>query len=326
MSLAAIFGVSFLSPLGALFSLAAAIPVGGLLHMGRRGRRVRRALGLGGRGRSVLAPLVALVLLPVLVGVSAAEPVVVRRQLVHERGDAQAFFVFDISRSMLASTGPDLPNRLARAKQVARRLEQALGDVPVGIASMTDRTLPELMPTTDKSLFAHTLGESVGIDEPPPDQPYGRGRSTSLAALAPVATSRFYGHGATHRLLVVFTDGEAQPLSSELPRLGPLRALSPVFVHVWGPRERIFDERHRPDPRYSADPQSTSLLAAAAAAADGSVFGERQLRSIETQARRVVGQRPTSTRLGGYARVPLAPWLALAGVLPLGFLLWRRNA
>jgi hypothetical protein len=325
MPLAATLGVSFLSPLGALFSLAAAIPLGALLHMERRSRRIRTALGLGGRSRRALGPLAALVLLPVLVGVSAAEPVVVRHRLVRERGDAQAFFVFDISRSMLASAAPGRPNRLARAKQLARRLERTLGDVPVGIASMTDRTLPDLMPTTDRSLFARTLGESVGIDEPPPDQTYGRGRSTSLVALAPVATSRFYGQAAAHRLLVVFTDGEAQPLSGELSRLDPLRRLSPVFVHVWGPRERIFVRTGRPDPGYRADPQSAALLASAATATGGSVFGEAQLGSIEAQAHRLVGQRATSARLAGYARVPLAPWLALAGVLPLGFLLWRRN-
>jgi hypothetical protein len=27
----------------------------------------------------------------------------------------------------------------------------------------------------------------------------------------------------------------------------------------------------------------------------------------------------------GYARVALAPWFVLAGVIPLGFLLYRRN-
>lgn len=327
MPLAGIFGVTFLSPLGALFSLTAAIPLLALLHTERRGRRVRTALGARGPGRRALAPVaIALVLLPVLVGVAAAEPVLVRRQLVRERSDAQAFFVFDTSRSMLASAGPGLPNRLARAERIARGLEQALGDVPVGIASMTDRTLPDLMPTTDGSLFAHTLRESVGIDEPPPDRPYGLGRSTNLTALVPVATSGFYSPGAAHRLLVVFTDGEAQPVSAALGHLAPLRRLSLLFVHVWARGERIFDHSGRADPNYRADPRSSGLLGAAAEATDGSVFGEHQLAAIEAQARRAVGRRATSTRSSGYARVPLAPWFALAGVLPLAFLLWVRNA
>jgi hypothetical protein len=327
MLLAAIFGVTFLSPLGALFSLAAAIPLVALLGMERRGREVRAIFGIRSPGRRALAAIVtALVLLPVLVGVAAAEPVVVRSQLVRQRGDAQAFFVFDTSRSMLASAGAGLPDRLARAKQIARVLEQALGGVPVGIASMTDRALPDLMPTVDGSLFARTLRESVGIDEPPPSRPYGRGRSTNFTDLVPLATSRFFSPGATHRLLVVFTDGEAQPVGAELRRLAPLQRLSPVFVHVWAPDERIFEGSGRPDPNYRADPQSAALLRAAAQATGGSTFGERQLGPIEAQAQQIVGHRATSARLSGYARVPLAPWLALAGVLPLGFLIWRRNA
>lgn len=326
MPLAGIFGVSFLAPLGALFALAAAVPLGALLDRERRSRDVRAVLGVRGPGWRALAPVaLALLLLPALVGVAAAEPVVVRRQLVRERGDAQAFFVFDTSRSMLASAGPGLPDRLARAERIARGLETALADVPVGIASMTDRTLPDLMPTTDASLFARTLAQSVGIDEPPPSRPYGRGRSTTFTALVPLGTSRFFGRGVTHRLLVVFTDGEARPVTAA-GELGALRSLSPIFVHVWAAGERIFDAGGRPDPRYSADPRSSALLRAAAAATGGSVFAESQVGSIEAQAQRIVGHRATSSHLTGYAQVPLAPWFALAGVLPLAFLLWRRNA
>jgi len=217
MPLIGIFGVSFLTPLDALFALAAAIPLAALLQMERRGRDVRTILGVPGPGRRALAPVViALGLLPVLVSVAAAQPVVVRRQLVPERRNAQAFFVFDTSRSMLASSGPGRPNRLERAKLIARRLEETLTDVPIGIASMTDRTVPELMPTADSSLFERTLTESVGINEPPPALSYGTGRSTNLRALVPLATSHFFSPGVTHRLLVVFTDGEIEPLRPAL--------------------------------------------------------------------------------------------------------------
>ena len=34
----------------------------------------------------------------------------------------------------------------------------------------------------------------------------------------------------------------------------------------------------------------------------------------------------TQKQVDAYARVPLAPWFVLAGILPLAFLLWRRNA
>jgi len=102
--------------------------------------------------------------------------------------------------------------------------------------------------------------------------------------------------------------------------------LSPIFVHVWGQGERIFDARGRPDPHYKADPDSYALLRAAAVATGGSVFSEQQPGSIGAQARRIVGHGATSTDLSGYERLSLAPWFALAGVVPLTFLLWRRNA
>lgn len=321
----ALFGVSFLTPFGALFAFAAAIPLAAVLLVERRSRQVRAILGVGGPGRRAIVPVVvALALLPVLVGVAAAQPVVVRRQFVQERGDAQAFFVFDTSRSMLASAGPGLPNRLARAKRIARQLHAALGDVPVGIASMTDRALPDVMPTTDPALFARTLTQSVGIDEPPPSQPYGRGRATSLTALVPLVTSHFYEPTATHRLLVVFTDGEVQP-GTELLGVGVARKLKPLFVHVWAADERIYHDG-RPDPLYEPDPRSTELLQDAARASGGFVFDEQQLGRLKAQARQIVGHGATTTEhTSAYARVALAPWLVLAGVLPLAFLIYRRN-
>jgi len=73
----------------------------------RTSSRIRRALSLPHpRSRTVLPVAVALVLLTSLVAVAAAQPVVVRAQLVNERADAQAFFVFDTSLSMQASAGP----------------------------------------------------------------------------------------------------------------------------------------------------------------------------------------------------------------------------
>ena len=37
------------------------------------------------------------------------------------------------------------------------------------------------------------------------------------------------------------------------------------------------------------------------------------------------GSSPVETKVLGYARIPLAQWFVLAGVIPLGFLLYRRN-
>jgi len=127
----AVFGVSFLTPLDAIFVLAAAAPLFALLLTERRAERVRRLLALHGPGRRAIVPVViALVLLPALVAVAAAQPVVVREQLVSERADAQAFVLFDTSLSMRATSGAGRPTRLARAKKLALRLQRSLADVP----------------------------------------------------------------------------------------------------------------------------------------------------------------------------------------------------
>jgi hypothetical protein len=322
--LLALFGVTFLTPVDAVFVLAAAAPLAALVVTERRSGRVRAVLGLRGPSRRPLVQAAsALVLLPALVAVAAAQPVVVRQQLVRERGDAQAFIVIDTSESMRASSGARKLTRLARAKKLALRLQRALGDVPVGLATMTDRVLPDLMPTTDPALFQRTLAQSVGIDEPPPTQAYHRERATNLQALVPVATSHFFSDSAKHRLLVVFTDGEASP-DLQLFGLGIGHEIKPVFVHVWKTGERIY-RRGRADPFYAADPRSEELLHRAADLSSGSVVEESQVGSLVQTAHRLVGNGESESHVNAYARIALAPWVALAGVLPLGFLFYRRN-
>src|SRR5581483_8265158 len=205
----ALSGVSFLTPLDALFALAAAVPIAALAVAERRSARVRRLLSLRAPGRRAMLPVaIALVLLPALVAVAAAQPVVVRQQMVSERADAQAFVVFDTSLSMHASAGPGKPTRLARAKRIAIRLQRSLADVPMGIASMTDRALPNIMPTTDSTLFRRTVEQAIHVDEPPPSQQY-RTRATTFTALVPLVESRFFAQKVQRRLVIVLTDGES---------------------------------------------------------------------------------------------------------------------
>lgn len=319
-----LFGVSFLTPVDALFALAAGAPLAALLATERRSGRVRAALRLSGPGRRTFVPVAgALVLLPALVAVAAAQPVVVRQQLVRERGDAQAFIVIDTSESMKAAAGRGKPTRLSRARHLALRLQAALGDVPVGLATMTDRVLPDLMPTTDPALFDRALAQSVGIDEPPPTQPYRRNRATTLQALVPVISSHFFSDTVKHRLLVVLTDGEASR-DLQLYALGIGHALRPVFVHVWEPGEHIY-RRTRVDRFYAADPTSAGLLKRAAALAGGNSLEEHDFHELVKVAHQRLGHGNDVAHVDAYARIALAPWVALSGILPLGFLFYRRN-
>ena len=320
----ALLGVSFLTPLDGLFVLAAALPLGALLLTERRAARILRALAVVGHRRRAVVPVVAaLVALSALVAVAAAQPVVVREQLVSERADAQAFVLFDTSLSMRASAGPGQPSRLQRAKRMAIRLQRSLSDVPFGIASMTDRALPNLMPTTDQVLFDRTARQSVAVDQPPPSQSY-KDRATTFDALIPVVGSHFYSQGVQRRLLIVYTDGESAPISP-LFKLTLQRRVTPVFVHVWEPGERIYNHG-KPDPRYFSDPTSTAALNEIARITGvPRAFSEHETGAIAAAARNAVGRAGTRTHVDAYARIALAPWFVLGCIVPLAFLLWRRT-
>ena len=319
-------GISFLTPLDALFVLAAVVPLAALVLARRRAEEVRRALAVAAPRRAALAPVVvSLALLPALLGVAATQPVVVRDRLLTERADAQAYLVFDTSLSMAAKRGPNGLSRLARAKAEALRLLPGLGDLPVGLASMTDRTLPTVLPTTDLGLLDRTLRQSIAIDRPPPSQVY-KGRATTMQALLQVGDARFYAPSVTHRVLVLFTDGESSKLPESYTidaRRNPL--VPPLLVHVWAPGEHVY-LHGRVDRAYVPDPTSGVQLDRFAALTHGRVFAESDAGALASAIRATAGPATAHTTVQQYARVALAPWFVLAGVLPLAFLLWRRNA
>jgi hypothetical protein len=321
----AVLGVSFLTPMDGLFVLAAVVPLAALLRTEQHAARIRRLLRVGGPSRRNLIPVVvSLVVLPALIAVAAAQPVVVRQQLVNERADAQAFVLIDTSLSMTAAGGIGKPTRIERAKRLAVRLEHALSDVPMGVASMTDRSLPNLLPTTDRTLFERTIAQSVQIDAPPPSQLY-KDRATTWDALIPLVESHFYTQGVQRRLLIVLTDGEATKISPLL-QASIQRRVTPVFVHVWQPGERIYHANGKVDPKYFADPTSAAALNEVARITGGTqAFPETDFGAIVHAARNAVGRAGTQAHVGAYARVALAPWFVLGGIAPLGFLLWRRN-
>jgi von Willebrand factor type A domain len=294
--------------------------------MENRARRLRRLFSLAPPGRRDLVLVVAaLVLLPALLGVAAAQPVVVHRQNLTERIDAQVFIVLDTSLSMSARNGPHGPTRLDLAEREARSLIPQLGDIPVGLATMTDRVLPNVMPTTNTGLVLETLDQSIGIDQPPPSQHYPE-RATQFQALFPIVNDHLFAPEVKHPILVVMTDGEATPL----PRgnlgydLAQQLSVPPLFVHVWSPNDRIY-VNGRVDRAYRPDPQSSQALAQFARDTHGRVFAYGDVGSLLSAIRGEAGTKPAQTLVLGYARVALGQWFLLAGVVPLGFLFWRRN-
>jgi hypothetical protein len=313
--------ISFLTPLAGLVALLGLLPLAAFLGRERRARRVRETLRLAdpapGPGRWHLAVLLAV---PVLAGIAAAQPVIDRSEPMQERQDAEVFFVLDTSRSMLAAAGPEEPTRFDRASATALDVRGRLPEVPVGLAQITDWTLPHLFPTIGASSFRLTLSRSIGVGSSGSqgDELVG----TDLSALATFARENVFTPGTEKRLLVVFTDGETQEVE---PGLALLRqaGISTLFVHVWGADESIF----RPsgaEPQYRPDPTSGRELAQVAALVGGAVFDEDDVDGVVARARQELGEGPTRPR-EERDLIALMPYVTFAAVVPLAFVLRRRN-
>lgn len=318
-------GLSFLTPVAALFALLAAAPLAAFAGRQRRLARVRAALRLAAPSRrSWLLLGVCLAAVPVLVGIAAAQPVVTSARTVPERSDAEVFVVLDTSRSMLASSSPGAATRFERARGEATVLQERLPDVPVGLASLTDRLLPHLFPTVDQRVFQETMREAVGIERPPPSTSFGT-KVTTLDALGAVPTLGYYRPQAKKRALVVFTDGESQPVTDVLSSDFSGRPhVDVMFVHVGDASERIY-ESGVAEAGYRSDPTAGAILTGAAARVHGRVLAEGNVDGIAATVRGSLGTGPTVGRRIEGSRRALMPVVAMLAVLPLGFVLLRRN-
>lgn len=315
-----------LTPLGALLAVGLVVPLVALRRARRKATHVRDALGVvEPRRRELVAPLTGLVVGGVLLGLAAAQPVFEWTRDRTVRTDAEAFIVLDVSRSMLAQRDLNAPMRIARAKTAATAMRASLSDVPVGVASLTDRVLPHLFPSADQDVFEATLERSVGIERPPPRSSFLTG-ATSLNALATLRGLRYFTPTSTKRLAIVLTDGESQPVSNA--RLGGLFRRTPpievIFVQFWDDDEHVFT-RGVPEPQYRSDAPARATLDRLAASAHGAVYSEGQLDAATSKARELLGSGPSVVEGEKAGQVALAPYLAAAALLPFGLLLWRRD-
>jgi hypothetical protein len=315
----------FLTPVGAALAAGALLPLAALALYERRARRARRSLGVAAPPYTSYVPTAAaLALVPVLLGLALAQPVLQSTQTVRERTDAQVFYVFDTSESMRASAGPHQTTRLRRALSAASQIHLALRDVPSGIATMTDRVLPNVFPTGNEQLFTAGLADTVGVDRPPP-----KGLNdiaTTFASLDTFAGTNFFSPGIPNRLVVLFTDGESAPyFAGDLHEaLRPAPRTHFVIVRVGHLSDRIFiggrvDRGYRPD---AAAGQATRTLASVVG---GRAYTDGDLQGAIASAQRFLGRGPLQGVGEGLHVVALARWLVLASLLPLGLLLWRRN-
>ena len=315
--------LTFLSPAAGLVALVVLVPLAALVAATRRARHVRSVLQLAEPASILRRVAIAVVAVGVLVGLAAAQPVWAQTRTQRMRSDAEVNFVFDTSRSMLASVGPSGPDRLDRAKAEALRLHDRLSDVPAGVASITDRTLPHLFPTPSRQAFRATVEQAIAIEQPPP-MAYFRIKSSTLAPLSAVATRGFFSPAARHRVLVVMTDGESRPFDATALGIVLRRGhgIRPVFVHVWDEKELVY-ANGTPEPDYRPDPTSAALLAQTAAAAGGSAFDESDLSGAVAAIRSDLGSGRTRAEPASRSELALGPYMLLASALPLLFLLLR---
>jgi len=316
--------ITFLTPAAGLVAFAAILPLVAFVRTERRAERVRSLLRLAAPGGSPGLTVAAIVAVALLVGIAAAQPVVEDWDERPERVDAQVIFALDTTRSMLSSRGSDQPTRFDRAEAAARRMRDALGAVPVGIVSLTDQALPLLFPTSNRASFEAVLRDSIAVDKPESNDANNR-QTTDLGATRFIATGNFF-RDARHRLLVVFTD--AQTKRYEVGRLTGAFANSGVkviLVRLWADRELVYgpdgvEQAYVPDPAgAAADAERYAQLV------KGEAFDEDELDAAIQTARSALGSKGSITQVRTVDIQPLGPFVLLAALLPLAFLLVRRN-
>jgi hypothetical protein len=314
----------FLTPVAAAVGVAALLPLSLALGRERRHRTLRRALGVGTPSAAArLSTALAALLLVACLAAAAAQPALRKTGDRPLRTDAQALFVVDVTRSMLARSHPGAPTRFERAVSLAERLRAGVPDVPAGVASLSDWLLPHVFPTLDRAVFARTLERAIAPGRPAPyaEQP----NATDFSGLFAAGAGRYFAPGTRHRLMVVLSDGESRPFSQR-SLVSTLRQqdVDLVLVRVWKRGESVYAGRRR-DPRYVSNPAALVPLERLAAASAGArVFFEDEPGTITTRMRQLLGKGPRATVAKRRRTVPLAPYVVLAGVLPLGFLLVRR--
>jgi von Willebrand factor type A domain len=316
--------ISLLTPLAGLLALGALVPLAVFVGRERRAAHIRRILNLAPSSPKARAPVAAaLISIPVLLGIAATQPVLERSRALSERSDAEAFFVLDTSRSMLASSSAGSPTRFQRAAAAARELQLGLPEIPIGLASITSRVLPHLLPTTDTRVLDATLQDSIGVDRPPAAT--FSELATALGALTDIPHGNYFSPHADKRLLIVFTDGETQKVTPALAKPFARRPrIQTIFVRLWAAYERIY-ETGAAESGYTPLPASGPRLEQARALLDGHTFDESELAQVRAAATRYLGTGATRERELEGQRLALMPYLTLAAFAPLGLLLWRRN-
>src|SRR5581483_351376 len=317
--------MTLLTPFAALAVLAAVAPAVAVVIGQRRVAEVRALLGLAPPGRRAsLKRLAAATAGIALLGLAAAQPALTRGAASSVRRDVESLFVVDISRSMAASRTADSPTRLDRATKAAIELRASIPTVSSGIATLTDRVLPDLLPVADIDAFDAVAQRSVQIESPSPTSTSVR--ATSFSALSDIPVGNYFSPGTKKRIVVLLTDGESNPVDvgAVASGFGASGLYRFVGIHVWGADERVYDPDGDAERAYRPDPSSGAVLDDVASSLGGRSFDVSSLGRATAYLRRLVGTGPTApSTTRTHTTTPLTPYLAalalllvLAAVLP----------
>jgi hypothetical protein len=286
--------MTFLTPLAALAALAALLPLGAAAFGRVRVRVARRALGLDAPSRwSGAARLGCIVAGIALLGLAAAQPAVTSASSARERTDVAVLFVVDSTRSMAASATPTSPTRLARAVDAAISLRAAIPDVPAGVATLTDRVLPDLLPVPDVGGFDGVMRRAVTIDNPPPGETAVV--ATNCGAIGEIPGGNYFEPHVTRRIVILLTDGESVPfdpsqVAGALPASQGYRFMG---IRFWNANEAVYDSDGRAEPGYHPNPVGATLMASLAGATGGRFFSETQLGGAASYLRGLAASGPS---------------------------------
>jgi hypothetical protein len=193
--------------------------------------------------------------------------------------------------------------------------------VPAGLATLTDRLLPNLFPTGDADDFARVAERSVAIDQPPPAHVHKR--STDFGALIQLVQGDYFGTQARRRLVVLLTDGESGAFDvGRTARSLREARIGLIVIRFWNPDERIYAGSRAVETGYRPDPTATAWADKLGAAASGRApFSEGDLAGAAAAARALLGHGPSRPAPSAVRDRPLSVYLAAAAGLPLAFLL-----
>ena len=235
------------------------LPLAAFVVAERRVERVRRLLAAGAEGAASTSPRARRPRRrrPRCSALAAAQPA-----LSNTRRSACAPTRRRCSSSTPPSRwrrrpAPKARTRLERATAAARRLRAAVPYVPSGVATLTDRVLPNLLPVRDAAAFDATLRQSVG------DRPAAAARAdvraTTFGALAGVPGSGYFDRSAK-REPSSCSPTASRPPSTRTPsaaRSLEARRTKLLADPASGARdESIYEPSGRRDPNYRPDPRA----------------------------------------------------------------------